>query len=137
MSTIKSLVFAAASILSVAPALAADTIQPLTRAEVQAEYQRARAAGEIDDTGFATAIRTLASTPSRLSREQVQAEYQRARAAGELLTVAGYSSAADRTTASSLTRADVIGEYLRARDSGELAQLEHWFGSNQMHRALR
>ncbi|WP_342129214.1 DUF4148 domain-containing protein [Hydrogenophaga sp. OTU3427] len=59
----------------------------LTRAQVQAEYQRAAAAGQVAASGDReTRVGTVAqASTSGVSREAVRAEYQRAAAAGEVL----------------------------------------------------
>jgi hypothetical protein len=126
--------------LSVFASTAAYAAAPstLTRAEVTAEYQRARAAGELPITGYETAYTVKKPAATTLTRAAVQAEYFRARQAGELMDVSGFASAARTApTASTLTRADVVNEFLRARSTGELAEASNDFGSPQYRRVVR
>jgi len=63
------------------------TPSTLTREEVRAEFERAKAAGELIDTAQIYAVPTASSARqqnSGLTREQVQAEAARAVANGEL-----------------------------------------------------
>lgn len=66
---------------STAPAVAAS--QQLTRADVTAEYIRARDAGEIA-TSEADYPKTPATAASKVTREQVMAEFYAARQAGQI-----------------------------------------------------
>lgn len=85
----KTLAIAALS-LAAASALADDVAHDfsqipnstLTRAEVIAEYVRAKQAGELNLTGYPTFGNQ--KSRSTLTRAEVQREYQRAREAGEL-----------------------------------------------------
>lgn len=116
MKAVITIVAAAAAAFVSLAAQAQSTTQPLTRAQVQAELSRARAAGEMDfaaqelNGASATVKRaapTTAQSPapspaveapkaaektSGLTRAQVQAELARARKSGELeaSTLAGY-----------------------------------------------
>ena len=126
MNKFNALILTSISIFASTAAFAGQSEGGLTRAEVQAEYQRARAAGEINDTGYTTAVTSKLSSVSTLSRADVMAEYQRALAAGELkVHNSGYSTATTSATpsASTLTREQVMSEYRRARDAGELRTL--------------
>ncbi|MBJ7309744.1 DUF4148 domain-containing protein [Rugamonas sp. CCM 8940] len=76
---IKQLI-ASASLLLIAGAALADDGK--TRAEVLAELQQARAAGQLDQSE--AALGRLDTQPSGLSRADVKAEVLRARAAGLL-----------------------------------------------------
>lgn len=140
MFKLNALVLATVSVVVSASACAGVSASTVTRAEVTAEYQRARAAGELPITGHETSYTVKTPAASSLTRAEVQAEYVRARAAGELRHVSGYASAADaapNVVASTLTRADVINEYLRARSTGELAESNIDFGAPQLRRAMR
>ncbi len=137
MTKLNALLLATVSVFASASAYAAESASGLTRAEVTAEYQRARAAGELPITGYETSYTLKARAPATLTRADVQAEFVRASQAGELRSVNGYASAADAPTVSSLTRAEVRNEYVRARSTGELAEANIDFGSPQHLRALR
>ena len=104
-----------------------------TRAQVVAEFERARAAGELPASANETnntPQRPAASTPMRAA---VQAEYLRARDAGEQNGIGDRASACSSTANSArtgvpasakavaLTRADALSEYLRARHICKLA----------------
>lgn len=102
MKAVITIVAAAAAAFVSLAAQAQSTSQPLTRAQVQAELARARAAGELDYAaqeayGPAAIVKraapTTAQTPAAespkvektgLTREQVKAELARARKSGEL-----------------------------------------------------
>ncbi|MDL2337955.1 MAG: DUF4148 domain-containing protein [Pseudomonadota bacterium] len=137
MNKLNALILASLSIFAATSASAAPNSSSLTRAEVQSEYARARAAGEVNNTGYDTVYDHRSPAASQLTRAEVQAEYLRAKAAGDLLTVAGYASAADVATSSTLTRAEVFKEYQRARESGELAALSNAFGSSPARRVMQ
>lgn len=138
MKSLNALLLTALSVFAVTPAFAGEPASTLTRADVTAEYLRARAAGELPVTGYETSYTRPASGVSRLTRAEVQAEYVRARQAGELNDIDGYASAAgSATSASGLTRADVINEYLRARSTGEWAEISSDYGPPQSRRVMR
>ena len=116
----KKLTVIALSLLTAGAAFA----QGLSREQVVAELQRARASGELaafnseDPSNF---LRFPQAGGSTLSRAAVLAELQRARAAGELV---GQDSEVDVlpqvAAVSTKTRAEVLAELERARASGEL-----------------
>lgn len=123
MHKLTIMVLASLSLVAASSTFAADNRQSLSRAEVQSEYQRARAAGEINDSGYPN-YDALAKPASTLSRTEVMAEYQRALAAGEVQRHnSGYPDAlnARQPAASKLSREDVKAEYLRAKKAGELS----------------
>lgn len=125
MHKLTTMVLASLSLVAASSTFAGDKPQSLTRADVQAEYQRARAAGEINESGFPN-YDALAKTASTLSRAEVTAEYQRALAAGEVQAHnSGYPGtlSARPPVASKLTRKEVQAEYLRARNAGELSSV--------------
>ena len=121
MHKLTTMVLASLSLVAASSTFAADNRESLSRADVQSEYQRARAAGEIN-SGYPN-YDALAKTESTLSRAEVMAEYQRALAAGEVQRHnSGYPDAlnARQPAASKLSREDVKAEYLRAKKAGEL-----------------
>lgn len=92
----------------------------LSREQVIAELQRARAAGEMDhlDSEIGYTPQLAVSTKTRA---EVVAELQRARAAGEMDQLDSEGGYVPKiTTASTTTRAQVLAELERARASGEL-----------------
>lgn len=123
MKAVITIVAAAAAAFVSLAAQAQSSTQPLTRAQVQAELSRARAAGEMDFAAqeingptatVKRAVPATAQTPAvespkadktgGVTREQVKAELQRARKSGELeasvLATYGLPSAAkDQATA--------------------------------------
>ncbi len=126
----------AAALISVFAAGAAQAqVQPqvqdrqVTRADVIAELQRARATGELErlqkDSGGYAALE-LGQPGKRLSRAEVVAELKRAQAAGELDNAfresAGHLAPVAKSN-SGLTREQVKAELDRARRSGEFKQL--------------
>jgi hypothetical protein len=77
---LKKLSVVALSLIAASAAMA----QGLSREQVQAELQRARATGEIarvDSESYSPSVRSVASTKTRA---EVVAELERARASGEL-----------------------------------------------------
>lgn len=80
------LVLAASSVLALAQTAPAD--QPLTRAQVVAELQRARSSGELEqlqkDSGGYGALELNRHAAKGLTRAQVLNDLQRARQTGEL-----------------------------------------------------
>ena len=98
MKKFNTIVFAALTVLGSVQAMAAGDesfnrtqlvthVSPssLTRAEVQAEYQRAVAAGEVHDLSINRyTFPAEQRAESKLTRDDVKAEYQRAVAAGEV-----------------------------------------------------
>lgn len=138
MNKLNALLLTALSVFASTTAFAGEPASTLTRAEVTAEYLRARAAGELPITGYETVYTVNKPVASTLTRAEVQAEYVRARQAGELNDVSGYASAARSAPgASNVTRAEVINEYVRARSTGELAEASNDFGSPQYRRAMQ
>ena len=84
----KSLIAALFAITSATSAFAQSTVpaaasQQLTRADVTAEYLRARDAGKIA-TSEADYPKTPATAASKVTREQVMAEFYAARQAGQI-----------------------------------------------------
>jgi hypothetical protein len=136
MNKFNTIVFAALTVLGSAQAMAAGVesfnrvqlvthVSPssLTRAEVQAEYQRAVASGELHDLSlnrFTSPAEHRAET--NLTRAEVQTDYQRTVASGEVhdLSINRFTFPVERHAESKLTRADVKAEYIRARNAGEL-----------------
>jgi hypothetical protein len=139
MNKLNTFVFAALTVLGSVQAMAAgaDSVNSvnrtqlvthlspstLTRAEVQAEYQRAVAAGEVHDLSINRySFPSEQHADSKLTRAEVKAEYQAARVAGagqvRNISFNNPGVAAD----SKLTRAEVVAEFVRARDAGELDQ---------------
>lgn len=96
---------------------------PKTRAQVEAEFHAAKAAGQIV-SGEATADTVLAARQSGLSRAQVLAELEAAKSAGQL--VSGEASLAPVVAASpsDLTRAQVRADVQAAQRSGQLSHGE-------------
>ena len=122
LNKLTSLAFVALSFVGTAQAMTtmdhAGMGTALSRADVVAEYLRARAAGELDHEGFPTAT-AAKHTASTLTRANVTAEYLRARAAGEISI--GFERALPvKAPVSTKTRAEVQMEYERARKAGEL-----------------
>lgn len=126
-----SAVFAGAITFS-GTALAQTQERPLTRAEVIADLQQARASGELarqhsESGGYARL--ELRDNSSAVSRAAVVAELKRAQAAGELDNAFRESASHQfgqspvKAQASGLTRAEVKAELDRARRSGELVRL--------------
>lgn len=105
--------------------------RPLTRAEVVADLQKARASGELDRQqreGAGYSHLELNSNGASASRASVLAELRRAQAAGELDNAFRESAShqfgqSPSKATSSVTRAEVKAELDRARRSGELARL--------------
>lgn len=123
MFKLKAILLATLSVVAVTSVQASGPVTSLTRESVVAEFQRARAAGELTivSPGELTVHSTPSATPSTLTRADVQAEYRRARNAGEIRL--GNASASEMPQGmSTLTRADVVREYQRARNAGELAE---------------
>ena len=107
----------------------------LTRAEVKAELQRARASGELAlQTNDLYGTQLPQTRQSTLSRAEVTADLQRARASGELARetdeLYGLIPAASASTASvgaPITHAEVRAETARAAKSGELRRQSNEF----------
>ena len=121
----RTLIAASLLALAAAPAAFAQSAaspEPVTRAGVVAELQRARAAGELEP-GVAYGYSGMQTPESALSRAAVVAELARARNAGELRYVntpeSGYPWAAAQT-ASTKTRAEVRAEVQAAARAGTL-----------------
>jgi len=140
MNKFNTIVFAALTALGSVQAMAAGDesfnraqlvthVSPssLTRAEVQAEYQRAVAAGELHDLSLNRFTSPAAHrAESKLTRAEVQTDYQRAVATGELhdLSINRFTFPVEKRAESRLTRADVVAEYIRARNAGELNSVD-------------
>ncbi len=151
MIKLNALVLAAFAVLNSASAsaFASTPTSTLTRAQVVAEFERARAAGELPASANETNTKTQRPAASTLTRAEVQAEYLRARAAGEPIDIEEQASAANSTAnsartaaptgarAMALTRAEVLSDYLRARHSGELALRSNDAGEPQYRRAMQ
>ena len=92
----------------------------VTRAQVKAELQHARATGKMQPAGEADFVPP--STPSNVSRAEVKAELAAARAHGQTLAAgeAGYNVSNEYTTASVLTRNEVRAEAIATRKSGQV-----------------
>lgn len=117
----KNLTFALAALIVTGSTLA----EGLSRQEVVAELERARASGELarnhsENPDFHGPALT---SGSKVSRAEVLAQLTRARASGELADSQRESYEPPVTTGSGLSRAEVVAELLRARASGELAIL--------------
>jgi len=100
---------------------------PLTRQQVTAELQRARASGEIDNAaaelngGSYGRAKSWNSAAMRPTRTEVVAELQRARSSGELdRTSSELEGAPVIASTSHFSRGEVVAELKRARASGEL-----------------
>jgi hypothetical protein len=96
----------------------------LTRAEVVAEYQRAKTAGEVQFHNVSLAGFPKDSSTSTLTRAEVLAEYERAKNAGEI----EFHSASLSTIAKG-----VHG----TRSADDMASLDGGFGAAQPQRATR
>ncbi|PZP26951.1 MAG: hypothetical protein DI603_23145 [Roseateles depolymerans] len=99
--------------------------QGLSRQEVIAELQRARASGELarnhsENPDFHRLPHTGTST---VSRAEVLAQLAHARASGELARSQRESYEPPAPTGRPLSRAEVLAELHRARANGELAVL--------------
>jgi hypothetical protein len=123
LSTITVAIALLSSLAALAPAQAADN-GTLTRAEVQAEAQRALRAGELNhrhDDYQAFAAPVPAERGQGASRALVRAEAASAIASGQLRYVDdGYQVFVEPVTASTRSRADVRAELEQARASGDL-----------------
>ncbi|HAT31604.1 MAG TPA: hypothetical protein DCW29_12350 [Janthinobacterium sp.] len=88
-----------------------------TRDQVMAEFQRARAAGELSQGEWDYPKMPVAA--STVTREQVTAELLRARAAGELSSnESNYPNIPASTTA--VSRSQVVAELAQARKNGQI-----------------
>lgn len=107
--------FVAAAVTTLAQPVMAE--EGLTRAEVQAELARARAAGELrpwnDEVGFPR----VADTPSAVTRAEVKAQLAAARNSGELLRIQR-ETYEPPVQAAQKTRAQVRAETAEARRLG-------------------
>lgn len=117
----KNLTFALAALIATGSSLA----EGLSRQEVVAELERARASGELarnhsENPDFHGPTLT---SGSMVSRADVLAQLERARASGELARSQRESYEPPVPTGPDLSRAEVVAELLRARASGELAIL--------------
>lgn len=97
-----------------------ETGSTLSRAEVQAELARARAAGEVNQPGEAYSLFRANEVKSTTTRAEVLAELARARANGEIQAGEAYALFPQRApqtegaTAVARSREDVRAEALRA-----------------------
>ncbi|MDC6166246.1 hypothetical protein [Paucibacter sp. XJ19-41] len=117
----KNLTFALAVLIATGSSLA----EGLSRQEVVAELERARASGELarnhsENPDFHGPTLT---SGSKVSRADVLAQLERARASGELARSQRESYEPPVPTGPGLSRTEVVAELLRARASGELAIL--------------
>lgn len=92
-----------------------------TRAQVEAEFHAAKAAGQIV-SGEAQPDAAVASQSS-VSRAQVQAELQAAQRAGQIVSGEASFSAPVVATQGGLSRAQVQAELQAAQRSGQLSQM--------------
>jgi hypothetical protein len=127
MHAFKKITMVAALGLVAGVALAQQDAPALSRAQVVAELDAARAAGQLgimngEDSGSFYLARQ--STPSHVTRAEVVAEMQAARAAGQLGVMSGEDSGsfylASYRTPSTRTRGEVIAEMQAARAAGQL-----------------
>lgn len=139
MLKLHALLLSSLAVLTVTPVSAESRTSSLTRADVIAEYQRARLAGEVRHPEYDASHGhgQVASSARSLTRAEVQAELKRARDAGELRHIDHHHDVAAVAFPSTLTRAQVFQEYERARVSGELAEARNDFGSPQYRRVIR
>jgi len=105
-----------------AAALAGEIEQPAaTRAQVRAEFLKARASGQLPQ-GEVYPVQARDTRGTAVSRAEVKEQFRTAQAAGELLP-AGEGAAiggGDVHFDSTLARADVKAEVIAARKAGEL-----------------
>src|SRR5262245_50560896 len=105
-----------------AAALAGEIEQPsATRAQVRAEFLKARASGQLPHGEFYPA-QTQPAPVASVSRAEVKEQFRTAQAAGELLP-AGEAASLRRSDVhfdATLARADVKSEVIAARKAGEL-----------------
>lgn len=117
----KNLTFALAALIAAGSSVAGG----LSRQEVVAELQRARASGELaryhsENPDFHGPTLT---NGSKVTRAEVLAQLEQARASGELARSQRDNYEPPVPTGPGLSRAEVVAELLRARASGELAIL--------------
>lgn len=113
------LAFTAAGSAFAAETAYVETGSTLSRAEVQAELVRARAAGQVNQPGEGYSLFRADEVKSTTSRAEVLAELARARANGEIQTGEAYALFPQRApqgeaTAVARSREDVRAEALRA-----------------------
>ncbi|QPF72707.1 DUF4148 domain-containing protein [Roseateles sp. DAIF2] len=121
---IKKLSVIALSLIAAGAAMA----QGLTREQVVAELERARASGELavlNSENPSAFERGQFQAKSNTTRAAVLAELERARSAGEIARVdyEAYGPVFAKQGVSTKTRAEVVAELERARANGELAVL--------------
>jgi hypothetical protein len=102
--------------------------EPLTRAEVKAEYFSAKTAGTLPAVGIRDNLSTFSAqmgdTPSNLTRATVKADFRAAEAAGNLPAIGKRARVADvRVGSSSLTRQQVMAEYATTKAAGNLPNI--------------
>ena len=108
-----------AAMLAVSSAAFSGDMGGLTRDQVRAAYNEARASGSLPSNGEAQTVTVKAST-STLTRAAVRAEYYAARAAGTLPPTGEGQQVRAVPAPSALTREAVRAEYIRARMAGTL-----------------
>ncbi|NYT85214.1 DUF4148 domain-containing protein [Pollutimonas harenae] len=121
MKTLASLLLISASLIGTT-AYAQDTqTNSTTRAQVVAELQAARAAGQLSvgELDYPIAINQTSS----LSRAQVVAELAAAKAAGQL-SVGELDYPIASSHPSTVTRAEVVAELYAAKAAGQLVEPE-------------
>jgi hypothetical protein len=117
--------------LTLASGLIASTsfaAEPLTRADVKAEYFAAKTAGTLPAVGIRDNLSTypaqMGDTPSTLTRATVKSEFRMAEAAGNLPAIGERARVDDiRVGKKSLTRQDVMAEYAMAKAEGNLPNI--------------
>ena len=115
--TKSALVLAAALITG--SSFAADT-GAMTREQVRAQYNQARANGTLPANGEGQTAVAPKVAPSTLTREAVRAEYYAARAAGTVPPTGEGQEAKVAVAPSVVTRDVVKAEYFAARRAGTL-----------------
>jgi hypothetical protein len=102
--------------------------EPLTRADVKAEYLAAKVAGTLPAVGIRDNLSTypaqMGDTPSSLTRATVKSNFRTAEAAGNLPAIGERARIDDiRIGEKSLTRQDVMAEYVTAKATGNLPNI--------------
>jgi hypothetical protein len=102
--------------------------EPLTRADVKAEYLAAKVAGTLPAVNVRDNLSTypaqMGNTPSSLTRATVKSDFRMAEAAGNLPAIGERARVDDiRVGKKSLTRQDVMAEYTTAKAAGNLPNI--------------
>jgi hypothetical protein len=102
--------------------------EPLTRADVKAEYLAAKVAGTLPAVGIRDNLSTYPAQtgdiPSSLTRATVKSNFRMAEAAGNLPAIGERARVDDiRVGKKSLTRQDVMAEYATAKAAGNLPHI--------------